>query len=123
MKKRELEELRRPLDQKTKDIESLIAKERGLGSIEDMDSADYERLQRDVEELLDRWEQADQEALRRAEDSPLNRLVAERFEIEQQIELLLSGKIPRCWSTDFKTQSTDKRAVGLEIAYEQMVPV
>jgi hypothetical protein len=82
----ELKELRRQLDQKTTEIESLIAKERGFGRLEDMDPADYERLQRDVEELVERWEEADQEAFTQAEDSPLNRLIAERFEIEQQIE-------------------------------------
>jgi hypothetical protein len=88
----ELDELRRQLDQKTTEIESLIAKERGLGSIENMDPADYQRLQRDVEELLERWEEAEQEAFRRAEDSPLNRLIAERFEIEQQVEAAREDK-------------------------------
>ena len=32
-----LEELRRQLNQKTTEIESLLAAERGMGSIEDMD--------------------------------------------------------------------------------------
>ena len=46
-------ELRRQLDQKTTEIESLVATEQGIGSIEKIDPADYERLQQDVEELLE----------------------------------------------------------------------
>lgn len=48
-----LHELRRRLDQKTTEIETVVAAERGIGSIENMDPSDYERLQEDVEELLD----------------------------------------------------------------------
>jgi hypothetical protein len=81
-----LEELRRRLDQKTTEIESLVAAEQGIGSIENMDPSDYERLQQDVEELLERWEEtAQEEGPGGMEDTPLNRLIAERFEIEQQI--------------------------------------
>jgi len=50
-----LGELRRRLDQKTTEIESVVAAEQGIGSIENMDPSDYERLQEDVEELLGRW--------------------------------------------------------------------
>jgi hypothetical protein len=46
-----VDELRRRLDQKTIEIESLVAAEKGMGSIDNMDSSDYERLQQDVEEL------------------------------------------------------------------------
>ena len=81
-----LGELRRRLDQKTTEIESVVAAEQGIGSIENMDPSDYERLQEDVEELLGRWEESAQEqgpgVMR---DTPLNRLIAERFEIEQII--------------------------------------
>ena len=80
-----LEELRRQLNQKTTEIESLLAAERGMGSIEDMDSAGYERLQEDVEERLERWEQASQGKSGNLDNTPLNRLIAERFEIEQEI--------------------------------------
>ena len=81
-----LGELRRRLDQKTTEIESFVAVEKGMGSIENMDPSDYERLQQDVEELLERWEEtAQEEGPGGMEDTPLNRLIAERFEIEQQI--------------------------------------
>ena len=81
-----LEELRRRLDQKTTEIESLVAAEQGMGSIYEMDPSDYERLQQDVEELLERWEEtAQEEGPGGMEDTPLNRLIAERFEIEQII--------------------------------------
>ena len=49
-------------------------------------SADYERLQQDIEELLEQWEETAQEqGPGGMEDTPLNRLIAERFEIEQII--------------------------------------
>jgi hypothetical protein len=47
-----LHELRRRLDQKTTEIETIVAAERGIGSIHEMDPSAYERLQQDVEELL-----------------------------------------------------------------------
>jgi hypothetical protein len=81
-----LEELRHQLDQKTTEIESAVAAERGMGSIEDMDPTEYERLQQDVEELLGRWEETAQEqGPGGIDDTPLNRLIAERFDIEQTI--------------------------------------
>jgi hypothetical protein len=50
------------------------------------DPSDYERLQQDVEELLGRWEEtAQEEGPGSMQDTPLNRLIAERFEIEQII--------------------------------------
>jgi hypothetical protein len=79
-----LHELRRQLDQKTTEIESLIAAEQGMGSIENMDPSDYERLQQDVEELLEQWGEDAQDG-EAVDDAPLNRLIAERFEIEQQV--------------------------------------
>ena len=81
-----LGELRRRLAQKTTEIESVVAAEQGIGSIENMDPSDYERLQEDVEELLGRWEEtAQEEGPGSMQDTPLNRLIAERFEIEQII--------------------------------------
>ena len=81
-----LGELRRRLDQKTTEIESVVAAEQGIDSIENMDPSDYERLQEDVEELLGRWEEtAQEEGPGSMRDTPLNRLIAERFEIEQII--------------------------------------
>jgi hypothetical protein len=81
-----LDELRRRLDQKTTEIETVVAAERGIGSISEMDPSDYERLQQDVEELLGCWQETAQEqGPGSMDDSPLNRLIAERFEIEQII--------------------------------------
>jgi len=80
-----LEDLRRQLDQKTNEIESLVAAEQGLGSIGTMDPSDYERLQQDVEELLERWEEDAEEGQRSIDDAQLHRLIAERFEIEQKL--------------------------------------
>ena len=81
-----LDQLRRQLDQKTTEIETAVAAERGIGSIGNMDPSDYERLQQDVEELLEQWEEtAQQEGPGGMDDTPLNRLIAERFEIEQII--------------------------------------
>jgi hypothetical protein len=80
-----LHELRRQLDQKTREIESLVAREQGISSIEKIDPSDYERLQQDVEELLEQWEETAQEESGHADDTPLNRLIGERFEIEQKI--------------------------------------
>jgi hypothetical protein len=82
---RGLDELRRQLDQKTNEIESLIAAEQGIGSIENMDPSDYERLQQDVEELLERWEEEAEEGQGSIDDAQLHRLIAERFEIEQKV--------------------------------------
>ena len=84
-----LHELRRQLDQKATEIESLVATEQGIGSIENMDPSDYERLQQDVEELLEQC--TAQEESGHVEDTLLNRLLAERFDIEQQI-LATKGK-------------------------------
>jgi hypothetical protein len=81
-----LEELRRQLDQKTTEIESLVAADQGMGSIENMEPSKYERLEQTVEELLGRWEEtAQEEGPGSIDDTPLNRLIAERFEIEQHI--------------------------------------
>jgi len=53
-----LAELRCRLDEKTTEIEAFIAREQGMGDIRAMSPADYEQLQRDVEELLEQWEEA-----------------------------------------------------------------
>jgi hypothetical protein len=88
-----LDELRRQLDQKTTEIESLAAADQGIGSIENMDPSDYERLQQDVEELLEQWEETAQEGSGDVEDTQLNRLIAERYAIEQEL-LVTRGEKP-----------------------------
>ena len=80
-----LHELRRRLDQKTTEIESLVASGQGITSVENMDPLDYERLQQDVEELLEQWEETAQEEPGHVDDTPLNKMIGERFEIERQI--------------------------------------
>lgn len=75
-----LEELRHQLDQKTTEIEAFVASEQGMGSIENMQPSDYERLQEHVEQWEEEAEEGSQE-----NDRPINRLIAERFEIERQI--------------------------------------
>jgi hypothetical protein len=107
-----LHELRRQLDQKTSEIESLVATEQGIGSIENMDPSDYERLQQDVEELLERWEEtAQEEGPGGMEGTPLNRLIAERFEIEQKI-------IAARGTEGVKDEDTDDEYVEDETATE-----
>jgi hypothetical protein len=81
-------------DQKTTEIGSLIAAEQGMGSIENMDPFDYERLQQDVEGLFEQWEEtAQEEGPGGVDDTPLNRLLAERYAIEQQL-LVTRGEKP-----------------------------
>jgi Ribonuclease G/E len=87
-----LAELRRRLDEKTTEIEAFIAREQGMGDIRAMSPSDYEQLQRDVEELLEQWEEAaPEEGYGTPEDSQLDKLISERFEIEQKI-LVVSGE-------------------------------
>jgi len=80
-----LEDLRQQLDRKTTEIESLVAAKQGLGSVGSMEPAEYDRLQHDVEELLERWEESAQEGPADIEDSQLSKLIAERYAIEQEI--------------------------------------
>jgi hypothetical protein len=90
-----LDDLRRRLDEKTTEIEAFIAREQGMGDIRATSPADYEQLQRDVEELLEQWEEAaPEEGYGTPEDSQLDKLISERFEIEQKI-LVVSGGRPR----------------------------
>jgi hypothetical protein len=101
-----LDELRRQLDQKTTEIESLVATERGMGSLGGMDPSDYERLQKDVEELLEQWEAAAQDRSGDVDDTALNRLISQRFQIEQQI-LATRGEQPEY--DDFESSKIDER--------------
>jgi hypothetical protein len=102
-----LEEPRRQLDQKTTEIESFVAAEQGMGSIENMEASEYERLEQTVEELLGRWEEtAQEEGPGSIDDTPLNRLIAERFEIEQHI-LANRGEQPE--ADDVEGDEIDER--------------
>jgi predicted RNase H-like nuclease (RuvC/YqgF family) len=52
---KEIDELQRKLDAKTREIEALVADERELGDINAMESTDYARLRTYVEELIEKW--------------------------------------------------------------------
>jgi hypothetical protein len=81
----EMEVLQRGLAAKTREIEALVAKQQGLGDLNAMDSTDYDRLRIYVEELIYKWQEAKVQAPESNSDTPVNRLIAEREEIEQQI--------------------------------------
>jgi hypothetical protein len=106
-----LHELRRQLDQKTNEIESLVATEQGIGAIENMGPSDYERLQQDVEELLEQWEETAQEGQGSVDDKPLNRLIAERFEIEQEI---IAARGDRSEGNELQSESAAVEEVELD---------
>ena len=105
-----LHELRRQLDKKTAEIESLIAAEQGMGSIENMNPSDYERLQQDVEELLDQWGE-DVDGQISVDDAPLNRLIAERFEIEQKV---IAGRKDRSEDNELENEGAAVQEVELD---------
>jgi hypothetical protein len=84
---KEIDALERKLVAKTREIEALVAAEQNLSKPNAMESSDYARLQSYVEELIYRW----QEAKVRSGDNPetpVNRLIAEREEIAEQIVAL-----------------------------------
>lgn len=81
----EMEVLQRRLAAKTREIEALVAKQQGLSVLNAMDSTDYDRLRIYVEELIYEWQEAKVQSPESNPDTPVNRLIAEREEIEQQI--------------------------------------
>ena len=56
---KEIDELQRKLAAKTREIEALVADEQELGDINAMESTDYTRLKTYVEELIEKWQEAD----------------------------------------------------------------
>jgi hypothetical protein len=84
---KEMDALQRKLTAKTREIEALIAAEQNLGNLDAIDSADYARLQAYVENLIYQWQEAKVGSGGNAE-TPVNRLIAEREEIEDQIVAL-----------------------------------
>jgi hypothetical protein len=81
----EMEVLQRRLAAKTREIEALVAKQQGLSVLNAMDSTDYDRLRIYVEELIYEWQEAKVQSPESNPDTPVNRLIAEREEIDQQI--------------------------------------
>jgi hypothetical protein len=56
---KEIDELQCKLTAKTREIEALVAEELNLGDINAMEGTAYGRLRTDVEELIEKWQQAD----------------------------------------------------------------
>jgi hypothetical protein len=81
----EMEVLQRKLTAKTREIEALVAKQQHLGDLDVMETTDYERLRTHVEELIYAWQEANVHPSLCNPDTALNRLIAEREEIEEQI--------------------------------------
>ena len=80
---KEIDELQGKLTAKTREIEALVAEELNLGDINE--GATYARLRTYVEELIEKWQQADVDHSGSNPDTAVNRLIAEREEIEEQI--------------------------------------
>ena len=70
---------------KTREIETLVAEKLNLGDIDAMEGTAYDRLRTYVEELIEKWQQADVDHSGSNPDTAVNRVIAEREEIEEQI--------------------------------------
>jgi hypothetical protein len=81
----EMDELQRKLAAKTREIEALVAAEQKLGDLNTMQSTEYARLQIYVEELIYKWQVANVHPSASNLDTAINRLIAKREEIEEQI--------------------------------------
>ena len=82
---KEIDELQCKLAVKTREIEALVAEELNLGDINAMEGTTYARLRTYVEELIEKWQQANVDRSGSNPDTVVNRLIAEREEIEEQI--------------------------------------
>jgi hypothetical protein len=82
---KEMDELERKLAAKTREIEALVAAEQNLGDPNAMESTDYARLQSYVEELIYKWQEAKVHSSGCKPGTAVDRLIAEREEIEEQI--------------------------------------
>jgi hypothetical protein len=82
---KEIDELQCKLTAKTREIEALVAEELNLGDINAMEGTTYARLRTYVEELIEKWQQANVDRSGSNPDTVVNRLIAEREEIEGQI--------------------------------------
>ena len=82
---KEIDELQCKLAAKTREIEALVAEELNLGDINAIEGTTYARLRTYVEELIEKWQQANVDRSGSNPDTVVNRLIAEREEIEEQI--------------------------------------
>ena len=80
--------LQRKLTAKTRDIEAFVAEQQRMGDTATMDATEYARLRLYVDQLILAWQEANARRSLKEPDTPLNRLIAEREEIEQQIVAL-----------------------------------
>jgi hypothetical protein len=62
-----------------------LAKRKHLGDLDAMETTDYERLRTHVEELIYEWQEANVRPSLSNPDTALNRLIADREVIEEQI--------------------------------------
>jgi hypothetical protein len=81
----EMDVLQLKLATKTREIEALVAEQQHLGDLNAMKSTDYVRLRICVEELIYKWQEAKVRPSGSNPDTAVNRLIAEREEIEEQI--------------------------------------
>jgi hypothetical protein len=81
----EMDVLQRKLVTKTREIEALVAEQQHLGDLNAMESTDYARLCTYVEELIYKWQEAKVRPSESNPDTEVNRLIAEREEIEEEI--------------------------------------
>ena len=82
---KEIDELQCKLTAKAHEIEALVAEELNLGDINAMEGTTSARLRTYVEELIEKWQQANVDHSGSNPDTAVNRLIAEREEIEEQI--------------------------------------
>jgi hypothetical protein len=82
---KEMEELQRKLAAKTREIELLLAAQQNLGELASMESNQYARLRIYVEELIYKWQETNVRPSAANPDTAINRLIAEREEIKEQI--------------------------------------
>jgi hypothetical protein len=81
----ELDVLQRKLAIKTREIEALVAKQQRLGDLNALESTDYARLRTYVEELIYKWQESKIRSSESNPDTAVNRIIAEREEIEEEI--------------------------------------
>jgi hypothetical protein len=67
------------------EIEALVAAEQNLGELNSMESTEYARLRIYVDELIYQWQEAKVHPSASNPDTAINRLIADRLEIEEQI--------------------------------------
>jgi hypothetical protein len=79
--------LRKKLAANTLQIEALVADKHGWSSLDSLTPAEYERVQKLAEQMLDAWEDAAADGDPAVdEDVPFNRLARDRLEILKQLE-------------------------------------